>query len=168
MRRWASLAVAASLAVPVVAEASAGETEWRAGLGASPASRAAVGVELGWLHNLTDFWSLGVNLRDRRLVAALPDGRVAVTADARFVVDALTWIPAVDLGFGGALANGGTTGAMQAFVHADVSLGYRPARNWGVSLHVGADRYGGVEGEYIGTVAISYVWYRGSGIGLDL
>lgn len=173
MRRGACLAILAGCLIPAVVAASEGENEWRAGLGTSFAPTGLAGVELGWLHDLTDFWAAGGTVRDRRAVRSLPDGAAAVSADVRFVVDALQWIPAAGLGFGAAVGNASGVGSGNSlevlpYLRIEGSLAYRPARTWGVVLHVGADHYGGQDGHFAGTVSLSYQWYTGKGDGLDL
>jgi hypothetical protein len=175
MKRAVGLAIvlASSAALlPTPAWATAGENEWRAGLGTSFSPWALAGLELGWLHDLTDFWGAGATLRDRRSLRSLPDGTAAISADVRFVVDALQWIPALGMGFGAAVGNDGRGGSngveMLPYLRFEASLAYRPARTWGVVLHVGADHYGGQDGSFVGTVSLSYQMYTGNGSGLDL
>jgi hypothetical protein len=87
-------------------------------------------------------------------------------------IDALRWIPALGMGFGAALGNDGRGGGngleMLPYLRFEGSLAYRPARTWGIVLHVGADHYGGQDGSFIGTVSLSYQRYTGSGSGVDL
>lgn len=163
-------AILTSIAVllPTTCLASAGENEWSVGLGTSFAPAGRLGLEAAWLRNLTDFWGAGIGVRDRRDLGNLPDGALSAAADVRLVVDALTWVPAVTLGAGVAMINDNHGLQASVLLRAEASLGWRPARDWGLVAHVGAEHYGGVDGDTFGIVGVGWIHYSGSGIGLDL
>jgi len=165
VKRLALAIFSAASIWPAAAHATAGEHEWSAGaaLGSS-APGISAGVEGGGLYDLSDFWAIGASLRDRRSFYDLPRGATALAADVRFALDALTFVPAVSASGGAAW----TANGFKPFVRADVSLGYRPARAWGVAAYLGAEQESLSNANLRWTLGVRFVWYRGAGIGLDL
>ena len=150
--------------------ATQGESEFWVGPGvALDGTTIFAGAELGWLRHLTDFWSVGATLRDRRRPAQPGDGRTHLTADARYVVDALTWIPGAGVGLGVAADTTGTAVEFQPCARVELAVGYRAHRTWGLALRPGADLVWKGEGVTpVWTLSLAYVRYTGQGIGLDL
>jgi hypothetical protein len=130
--------VAGVVLVPRAAPASAGEQEAWLALGArlEPSGSLAAAGELRWLHNLDDYWALGLTLQDRRKALG-GGGDEALLGTARLVVDALTWIPALAVSLGPAWSPGG---GWDALVRLEGSLGWRPARTWGLAVVLAAEQ----------------------------
>lgn len=170
-RAWtAALAACLLSAAPGQVAATEGETEFWAGPGvALDGTTFLVGAEVGWLKHVTDFWNVGATLRDRRRPLRPSDGRTHATVDVRYVVDALTWIPGATLGLGLTADSTGKRFEMRPCGRAELALGYRAHRTWGLALRPGADlAWTGAGLTPVWTVSVAWVWYRGQGIGLDL
>lgn len=162
MKRWL---VAALCLWPSLAWATAGESEIGAGVAAGHGAELwSAGVEGRYLYDWTDFWAVGASVRDRRFLSDLPRGVTSIAADLRYALDALTFVPAVAAAAGAAVGSAGVS----PFVRAEASLGYRPARSWGVTLHIGAEQESVQAWAPRWTAGLSFTWYRGAGIGLDL
>ena len=166
-RTLLALSVAALLAVAAPALATEGEHEISVGIAGGAVSGPYGGLDARWLYDLTDFWAIGAGVHDRFRWSALPAGRQAATFEARFVLDALQWIPSVGAGIGGAIGHD-LAPTFVPWAHLDACLDYRPARNWGIGARFGAE--GQIDGgRYYGWVAgLYWNWYGGKGIGLDL
>ncbi|MFZ4579456.1 MAG: hypothetical protein ACOYOB_13780 [Myxococcota bacterium] len=160
-----ALLLLALLALPTPAQATAAETEWTAGVMAGTESAGLfAGVDVGGLYNLSDFWALGGSVRDRRFLWDAPSGVTAATVDARMVLDALTWVPSLGVAAGPAWRADG----LAWLGRAEVALGYRPARDWGLVFRGGAESELAAGAPLRWTFGVAWVWYRGAGIGLDL
>lgn len=162
----AILAAAVLMASPP-ASATQGEHEFSVGAAAGVASGPWAGLDARWLYDLTDFWAIGAGIHDRFLWSALPAGRQAATFEARFVVDALQWIPSIGGGIGGAVGHH-LAPTFVPWAHVDVGADYRPTRKWGVGVRLGAEGQIDRSNDYGWVGGIYWNWYGGSGIGLDL
>ena len=162
MKRWL---VAALCLWPSLAWATAGESEISAGVAAGRSAELwSAGIDAQYLYDWTDFWALGASVHDRRLLSDLPHGGSAVAADLRYALDALTFVPSVGAAVGAAVGSGGVA----PFLRAEASLGYRPSRAWGLTVHVGAEQESVSAWAPRWTAGLAFTWYRGAGIGLDL
>ena len=166
----ATLAILATVVLAAPAWATQGEHEISVGVAGNGYNGGAVGLDGRWLYDLTDFWAIGAGLHNRNW---LRDGHYgssgSATFDARFVLDALQWIPSIGAGIGAGVAGGaGYVDISVPWAHVDLGVDYRPTRKWGLGLRVG------MEGALIDTKSYSWVggvywnWYGGTGIGLDL
>lgn len=153
-------------ALPSPAAATQGEYEYSLGLSAGAGPDCAgglVGPEAKALLHATDFWAFGAAARDRRCTARWQDGSTAATAEARWTLDALTWIPSLAGGIGVAHTPAGWLPQLRA----EASLDWRGQPSWGVSLRLAHERDGwDSAGRWLVTVA--WVGYGGRGTGLDL
>lgn len=152
--------IAFSLLIPQLAWATAGENEWRFGIAASPVP--SVAVDAGILHDFTDFWAFGASIRAGHSFASVPSSAAAATADLRLAIDALQWIPAIELGLGANLSAAG----LSPSARAGLSLTWRPARTWGLAAHFDAQASSLQTTEM--WAGLQFVHFGGSGIGLDL
>lgn len=166
-RALVTLLVVCALTGAAPAYATQGEHEFSVGVAGGAAAGPWGGIDARWLYDFTDFWALGVGLHDRFRWNALPAGRQAATLDARFVIDALQWIPSIGFGIGGAIGHD-IAPTLVPWAHFDVGADYRPTRKWGVGVRLGAE--GQIDGSsYYGWVGgVYWNWYGGTGIGLDL
>lgn len=162
----AAMAVAAIASVPAVASATQGEQEYSLGLSAGAGlgcAAAMIGPEAKGLLHATDFWAFGAAVRDRRCTARWQTGSTAATTEARWTLDALTWIPSLSGGVGIARTESGLLPQLRA----EASLDWRGQPGWGVSVRLAHERDGwDSAGRWLLTLA--WVGYRGRGTGLDL
>jgi hypothetical protein len=163
------LAVVLALGSCGAVQAHATEGEWHASaglVGAQSGRGPAVGLDGALQRDWSDFWGIGLGVRAvRSLVASaddalLPRADVQATVDVRCTIDALQWIPFVQLGAGGATDFAAYDGA----VRLEAGLGWRPKREAGWEVRAGY--WVGVH-QYAGIV-VSRVIYGGKGAGLDL
>lgn len=170
----AALAVCGGLLLPGAAVATEGEHEWHVAVGGASAARSGRAVDSsapwavaldggGWLH-VSDFWAFGASLHDRRAPTALRDGATSVTADARFTVDALQWIPSVAASVGPAWTPDGAS--LQA--RLALSLAWRSGRERAFTVAFAAeqDDVRHTAPRYV--LSLGLAWFAGKGIGLDL
>ena len=129
---------------PRVANAEAGELSLSAGLTAArwadsrggPAILDS-GLALGATWWFTDFWSVALRLRGTSTITGVdaPAPVMNAALEARYVLDALTWVPWACAGAGGGWGDhSGPGGGAAALVHAGVGIDYRPSRRWSVGL----------------------------------
>lgn len=156
----AAVTCLAALFHALPATATGGEQALWAGAGLSADCLA---LEGRYLYDLSDFWSLGGGL-EQRLAWPLDEGRSAAFAEARMVIDALTFVPALSLVGGGAYV--WPTGVVVAMARLEASLAWRPARDWGLMLRAGVERQFD-EGAATALI-ISLAWGRFSGGASDL
>ena len=105
--------------------------------------RTAPGVALAVRVSPDDFWDLAMGI-DGGAGFGGEDGPVAVGrfyAEARYVLDALTWVPWVCAGAGGLIhGDFGSAGSSEdeisaaITVHLGVGIAYRPRREWSLDL----------------------------------
>lgn len=169
MNRWSKAVAAAALsavAAPATAHATQGEQEYSLGMSAGSGagcSAPLVGPEVKGLFHASDFWAFGAALRDRRCTARWQAGSTSAAVEARWTLDALTWIPSLSGGVGAARTEDGLLPQLRA----EASLDWRGQPGWGVSVRVAHERDGwNSSGRWLLTVA--WVGYRGRGTGLDL
>jgi len=100
----------------------------------------APGVALGGWYGLDDYWQLGGGLQAGIGIPVADEGAApdagfvgAVTAEARYVLDIVEWVPHLGAAVG-ALWNGVGDGAVDLIVGAGLGIDYRPARDWSVGL----------------------------------
>ena len=167
--RISAIAFASAVAICAgqsAALATQGEHEASLGLSAgvgSDCSGALIGPEARVLLHATDFWAFGVGARDRRCSARWQSGSTATTAEARWTLDALTWIPSLAGGIGVAY----TASGFAPQLRAEASLDWRGQPTWGISARLSHERDGwSSSGRWLVTVA--WVGYGGRGTGLDL
>ena len=180
----ATLAILATLALAAPAWATEGEHEISVGVAGGALVWPWIGLDARWLYDLTDFWAIGAGLHNRNLFVD-GSGREALTFEARFVVDALQWVPSIGAAAGVGLGQRGADGPVFADgyiapntfpngpgLYGQVNLGvdYRPARTWGVGARAGVetDQALWALGGYRWFVGVYWNWYGGKGIGLDL
>lgn len=160
------LAAAALASSALPAYATQGEHEVSAGLSAGAGSGCAgpwIGADGRWLLHATDFWAFGAALRDRRCGGDWGSGTTAASAEARWTLDALTWIPSLAASAG----LGRTAQGLVPALRAEASMDWRGQPGWGVSLRLAHERDGWSDaGRWLLTLA--WVGYRGRGTGLDL
>lgn len=160
------VAGAALLAIAQPSYATQGEHEYSAGLSAGSeanCSGAMLGPDGRWLLHATDFWAFGAGVRDRRCTGDWRSGTTSATAEARWTLDALTWIPSLAASAGLGRNRQGLTPT----VRAEASMDWRGQPTWGVSVRVAHERDGWADtGRWMLTLA--WVGYRGRGTGLDL
>jgi len=170
----AALVFTGGLCLAGPATATEGEHEWHLSLGGATAARSARTVDAdapfalavdggGWLH-VSDFWAFGASVHDRRSPVALKDGATSVTADARFTVDALQWIPSVAASVGPALTTDGVS--LQARLALSVAWRSGRERAWTVGFAAEQDDVRHTAPRYVVTLGLA--WFGGRGIGLDL
>lgn len=156
--------IASSVAAP--AQATQGEHEYSAGISAGADARcpgAWLGPDGRWLLHATDFWAFGAGMRDRRCSGDWRSGTTSASAEARWTLDALTWIPSLAASAG----LGRTREGWTAVVRAEASLDWRGEPTWGVSLRLAHERDGWDDaGRWM--VTLAWVGYAGRGTGLDL
>ncbi|MEE2779738.1 MAG: hypothetical protein VYE15_04380 [Myxococcota bacterium] len=131
-------------ALPSSASAEEGELSLSAGVTAArwsdPRDGSSLldsGVTLGMTWWFTDFWSGAVRLRGASTVTGedAPSPIVGGDLEARYVLDALTWVPWACAGVGGSWGDHeGPGGVTAALVHAGLGMDYRPSRSWSVAL----------------------------------
>ncbi len=160
---------AVALALPAPAWATAGERECSlaAGVGTgSVIARPMLALDGQWLHHASDFWAFGGALRAR---SALDRQYAAsATVDARWTLDALTWIPSLAVGIGPQLASW-QHDPVALLARGEASLAWRGARDHGWVLRAaweGSPLQAPVGGLW--TLSLGYVDYHGHGIGIDL
>lgn len=171
MRKLAIAALTvAALGLAAPAWATQGEHEFSVGAAGGDVNGPWAGLDARWLYDLTDFWAIGAGFHQRMLWNALPAGREAAAFEARFVLDALQWIPSIGAGIGGSVGqNDGAT--LMPWAHLDAGVDYRPARKWSIGARIGAEFVGTArpgDASYGWVGGIFWNWYGGSGIGLDL
>ncbi len=169
-RAWAWAGAVAAAAVfacaPAVAHATQGEHEYSLGLSAGSAAECAgawLGPEAKVLLHATDFWSFGAAVRDRRCTSQWQSGSTAATAEARWTLDALTWIPSLAGGVGIARTPQGFLPQLRA----EASMDWRGQPGWGVSVRLAHER-DGWDGVGRWLITLAWVGYGGRGTGLDL
>ncbi len=168
MKRVLLAAVAAAvLTCAPAAFATQGEQELSLGAAAGASGGLWAGADARWLYDLTDFWALGAGLHDRFQWSALPAGRQAATLEARFVVDALQWVPSIGGGIGAAIGHD-IAPTFVPWAHADFGADYRPNRNWGVGARIGVEGQINRSSDFAWVGGVYWNWYFGKGIGLDL
>ncbi len=172
---WLWLGALFFLAMPSAAWATAGESECSVAgglaVGYEPAKAGAgtpvlVALDGQWLHHASDFWAFGGALRAR---PALFSGYMAAaTADARWTLDALTWIPSLAVGAGPQVLAVQTSSSVGLVARAEASVAYRSSRDHGWVLRAAFEggRLDRVAGLLV--VSVGYIDYHGHGIGLDL
>ena len=98
-------------------------------------------ASLGGFYALTDFWHIGGRLTGgvEVLDPLAPRGVVHGSVVVRYVIDALQWIPMLEVGLGvlgktGAVGpeDSGLSEPVTFSAHAGFGLEYRPQRHWGV------------------------------------
>ncbi len=149
----ATLVAAMLVASPLPrAHAEEGETTWSFGLAGlawvtdvadEDLTRQAPLLHVGWRYALTDFWQLGAAARGGVAFGGDPDleGVAQAFGEARYILDALEWVPFLAAGVGGLLRTsgpdayaGGDGPALDLSVHAGLGFDYRPSRDWSVGL----------------------------------
>ncbi len=150
----ATLAALSLAASP--ARAAAGEHAWSIGVGssflfaavpgdtASTALRAGPELQAGYRYALSDFWQIagrlvgGFYAGGGRAIA----GAGALQAEARYVIDALIWVPYIAGGLGllvrsdGAWSAGGARARFDLTAHLGIGVDYRPRRAWSAGVAV--------------------------------
>jgi len=142
----ASLALLVIGATPDIARGEEGEVSVSAGgtvarWASADTSTVEGGLALGATWWLTDFWSAGLRLRGVGTLSGpdAPAPAASAHLEARYVLDALTWVPWVCAGAGGSWGgSSGPGGGTAGLVHAGLGLDYRPRRVWSVGI---AGRY---------------------------
>lgn len=169
MKRGVAALLAAGLALPLLARATAGEWEASAGVAMGARNGALAGVEAGVSRHLSDFWSCGVSVRDLRVLGDLGQGHTAALADVRFVLDALRWVPAVTVSIGGVI-DARPDARSSAAVRAEFSLGYRVARSWGVAGFAAVQQPWSLDGvgTAYGSGGVRWQWFTGGPDAPDL
>ncbi len=160
------LACAAALALPARdACAGAGEHEIAGGLLFDSASRFGLAVSSTWWW--TDLVGFGVAL-DGSLAhdaATLPD-RVAARADVRVAIDALTWVPWLELGAGAAVHP--QVGEVGGLLRFGAGVAWRRQRNLAWLLRLGWERALLPRGGDTLQLFVGVGWYRGGVADLDI
>lgn len=150
--------VASMAAAP--AFAAAGEHQLWLGAGAGADGPA---VDGRYLFDISDFWSIGGGL-EHRLGWPIDAGSTVALAEARMVIDALTFVPALSL-TGGAVAD--WPGAeLAALARLEASVAWRPTRTWGLLLRLGVEQR--LDPTAIRSVLVSVAWGRFLGGASDL
>jgi hypothetical protein len=155
----AAALVVCGLGLPASAQAARGEHEVHGAAGVGRGEADVYGASARWLYNATDFWAFGVALQDRRWVGG-GGGETAALGEARLVVDALTWVPALGFGVGPAWRSDASTGERWAAVgRVDAQLGWRPVRSWAAWLRLGAERalWGGAQTRWVLSLGASWI-----------
>lgn len=171
MKSVAFALVAAACFVAAPAFATLGEKELSLGAtGGSIVSPALgwAGLEARGLYDLSDFWAIGAAFHNRFVLAEAPVGVETVSFEARYVLDALQWIPSISAGFGGGIIHSSNSGGVW-WSSIMLGLDYRPTRTWGVGMRLGAEGFSS-HGRVFQAWVIGFCWngYGGQGIGLDL
>jgi hypothetical protein len=100
-------------------------------------SAAALGGAVGVRHGLDDFWEVALQLGGGAGISDPGSGHPMGTIhlEARYIIDALTWIPWISAGAGALARLGGKNvdARTDATAHLGVGLDYRPRRSWGLS-----------------------------------
>ncbi len=156
------------LLCPGLAHASAKEGELSLGVGGD---LTRLGAEGQLLKNVSDFWAFGVSVRGHTRFSSASSGDLSATADARVVIDALTWIPSLIAGVGlGSVTDPIVNSknhdqSVNLVGRLEASLAYRPTRKRGIDLRAGVEQLGS---KTAGIAGIHVIWYWGSGVGVDL
>ncbi|MBI5607344.1 MAG: hypothetical protein HY902_00525 [Deltaproteobacteria bacterium] len=164
---WAAALLA--IALPGPAWATAGERECSVAAGVASGSavtRPMLALDGQWLHHASDFWAFGGALRARSALDR--QYAAAATVDARWTLDALTWIPSLAVGVGPQLASW-QSNPVALVARGEASLAWRGARDHGWVLRAaweGSPLQTPLGGLW--TLSIGYVDYHGHGIGVDL
>jgi hypothetical protein len=129
------------------------------------ASSAALTGVIGARYGIDDFWELAAQLGGGANVTESNHGAPfgLVSLEARYIIDALTWVPWVSGGVG-AIVRGEADDSLartDMTAHMGAGADYRPEREWGLSfsarLHTpftDAERsYGPLE------LTLAYAWY---------
>lgn len=138
---------------------------WTRSEAGTTTSAAAVTGVIGARYGIDDFWEVGAqigggaNLTETTLGAPLG----LATLEARYIIDALTWVPWVCAGVGAVLRGEASDPVRRVDMagHLGAGTDYRPERAWGLSLSArlhapftDAERsYGPLE------VTLAYAWY---------
>ena len=136
----------------------------RAEASSTPSSGAMAGA-VGARYGLDDFWELAAQLGAGATVIGADRGALFGVAflEARYTIDALTWVPWVCAG-GGTIVRDALDGdSLRADVtgHLGVGTDYRPAREWGLSFAMRAHVPFTDPGRSSGPVELTaaYAWY---------
>jgi hypothetical protein len=111
---------------------------WTRAEGISASSAAALSGVLGARYGVDDFWEIAAQVGGGANVTESSRGAGfgVATLEARYIIDALTWVPWVCAGMG-AIARGGLNDQdprLDMAAHLGVGLDYRPERAWGLSF----------------------------------
>jgi opacity protein-like surface antigen len=106
--------------------------------GNNATTQLAPTIQLGVAYALTDYWQLAIELFGGAevLLKDGPGGFAQALIEARFVFDALTWVPYVGLGFGTTVRDAPSSDiiATDATAHVGIGVDYRPSRRWSIGL----------------------------------
>ncbi len=149
------------MAVSSSAQASSGEHELWFGAGVDGDIQPSVHAR--YLYDQSDFWSIGGGV-EHRLDGALSAGRSAALAELRMVIDALTFVPALSLVGGGVMT--WPKAEVAGLLRLEASVVWRPARDWGVMLRIGAERQ--LVDQAATTMLVTLAWGRYLGGAADL
>ena len=135
-----AIAMGVSLSGPALADK--GEWELAVGLGTHLGSDVTEGMtvaptaQVGVTASLTDYWQLGLGFIGGAEVLApnSPMGQTHVILDARFVLDALQWVPYVTFGVGALIRESEPDWRTDLTGHIGLGVTYRPSRKWGVGI----------------------------------
>jgi len=109
----------------------------RAETPSASSSMTMAGV-LGVRYGVDDFWELAAQLGGGANVSesARGAGLGIAILEARYTIDALTWVPWVCAGVGAIGRDGANDGAarLDMIAHFGVGTEYRPERDWGLSF----------------------------------
>jgi hypothetical protein len=100
-------------------------------------STMALGGTVGARHGLDDFWEIALQIGGGAALSD-PEARHPVGTlhlEARYIIDALTWVPWISAGAGALTRFGGgdIDARTDVTAHLGVGLDYRPRREWGLS-----------------------------------
>ncbi len=136
------VAIAFGFSLSSDAFADKGEWELAAGVGAHWSSDANSGSSLAPAAHvsvtaaLTDYWQLGIGFIGGADVMASEGARgyTHVLLDARFVLDALKWVPYVTFGVGALVRESSPEWRNDLTAHVGLGVTYRPSRKWGLGV----------------------------------
>ncbi len=155
------LLAASVLLLVAAAPALATEGERELWLGIDAETTVRVGPSVQARYALTDFWALGGTVQHR--LGRDGAGESGATADVRLTIDALTFVPSVDVGVGAA-----TTwhDGVVPLARAGLALAWRPQRDHAWRLRVGVEQVG-LDGAPRPFLSLSWGWIRSATGDLD-
>ena len=143
----ATLVISLCILSSGASRADKGEWQMAAGLGthilvtsngSTSTTQLAPTLQLGVAYAITDYWQLAIQLYGGAEVLQEkgPGGFAQALIEARFVLDALTWVPYLSVGFGTTVRDNPAPDATatDATAHLGIGVDYRPKRKWSIGL----------------------------------